>query len=216
MLFLAILFMIACNSAKNQPLFKEGRQFYYAVARYELGQLVSKDTISFKTGGFSVFNLAGNGTKITWYNNQGQKISARTVTTTLSNQDTSYTLDMPANYALLENEMVSLPGNPSATLITKPGAVSFTESSAVVGSGKLDRRTLKQETRHLSDSSIIWNGKNYPVQHYQSRNISDTAELGMTIVNYNFNKDIGFVNLDYNFPGSVEVKLDLISIAEPE
>lgn len=215
-LFLTVLLIAACSSRKDQPLFKEGRQFVYALARFENGQLTARDTISFKTGGFSIFNLAGNGTKITWYNSRGQKISSRTVTTTFSNQDTSYTLDMPANYSLLESEMMSLPGNPSARLKSEPGAFTITESSAIIGSGKLDGRTLKQETKHLSDSSIVWNGNNYPVQRYQSQNISDTADLGTATVNYNFNKDIGFVNVDYHFPGSVTVKMDLIKIVEPE
>lgn len=215
-LFLAVLLIAACSSRKDQPLFKEGRQFYYALERFENGRLTAKDTISFKTGGFSIFNLAGNGTKITWYNSKGQKISSRTVTTSFSNEDTSYSLDMPANYSLLENEMVSLPGYPSARLKSKPGDISFTESSLVVGSGKLDGSASKQEKRHLSDSSILWNRKNYPVQRYESRNVSDTTELGVATVNYNFNKDIGFVNLEYHFPGDVAVKMDLIRIEEPE
>lgn len=215
-LFLAVLLLSACSSHKDQPLFKEGRQFVYALARYENGQLSARDTISFKTGGFSIFNLASNGTKITWYDSRGQQISSKTVTTTFSNQDTSYSLDMPANCALLENEMVSLPGYPSARLKSKPGDISFTESSLVVGSGKLDGSALKQEKRHLSDSSILWNGKNYPVQRYESRNVLDTTELGVATLNYNFNKDIGFVNLDYHFPDGVEVKMELIKITESE
>lgn len=211
-----LLLIAACSSRKDQTLFKEGRQFYYALARFENGQLTARDTLSFRTGGFSIFNLSGKGTKITWFNNEGQQISSKTVTTIFSNQDTFYTLDMPGKYALFENEMVSLPGNPSASLKSKPGDISVVATSAVIGSGKLDGRTLKQEKQHLSDSNIIWNGKPYPVQCYQSRNVSDTADLGTVTVDYNFNKDIGFVNLDYNFPGGVEVKMDLTRIVEPE
>lgn len=202
-----LLMVLSCSSGNNEEYpFLTGKKFVYEVNRIEPGTPQKTDTISFVVLPHDGIKLFLGVTKIKWLNAKGEEIEKRG----LNVKNGGYEIQMPITYPILDKEMSALSGHPVAYLNKAPGHSVEKQDKYIKGYGKLSGIVARQMAYHLKDSTIIWQSQNYLVHIYKTANVSHIDEYGVYECYYYFNKDLGFVSMNYHYPNDVNIKLTLV------
>jgi len=201
--------MLGSCKEKETPPFTTGSVFVYATAYTTPDRRITKyDTLSFTILKKDITAYTLNLKKVRWENTRHDYYQVRGLNT----RDGIVELQLPLNYRGFDNELISVAGHPTVSLTGGPGYTLEEEDKYVKGYGSLSGLTIKQQTKDLRDTAVIFDGESLPCRLLQRGNLSHTQQFGKYNLFFTYNPTYGFITMNYYYPDGKHISLRLIDV----
>lgn len=207
-LFITIAF-VACQSHNSEIPYEVGKSYLFKTTVTDSDSNVFMDTLSLTInkkgiiGGVLGMNMA------TWESKKFPDIGGQRG---INIESGFVEIQMPLNYAYLENENIVIPGYPSFSKLMLTGYTSTSKHQFPNSYGKLAGNEIEQYKVVRNSSKIEYNNKpvNSKVAEYE--NLTDINEFGTYKLKTYYHNEFGFIKMIYQYPNGKKIEFELVDV----